>query len=193
MTPPTKSSRPSLAHIILSLESNVAKQQALQHVLNALFIMQARTAVVTALQSHIAQTCGKGNTSPEGQADGTMSSSTGPTVRWGSNDVIGEIAQGGGESLANPSEVANIVASPRATPESEEYPLAIFPSISSSASLSSRASKMSSSSAMSVIAATLTSNAQVVGEGMNTEPGLDEFTSQVRKRNKRIYSYLKST
>ena len=109
-----------------------------------------------------------------------MSSSTGPTVRWGSNDVIGEIAQGGGEGLANASEVANIVASPRATPESEEYPLAIFPSISSSASLSSRASKMSSSSAMSVIAATLTSNAQVVGEGMSTEPGLDEFTSQVR-------------
>ncbi|OXU31335.1 hypothetical protein TSAR_012680, partial [Trichomalopsis sarcophagae] len=186
VTPPTKSSRPSLAHIILSLESNVAKQQALQHVLNALFIMQARTAVVTALQSHIAQTCGKGNTSPEGQADGTMSSSTGPTVRWSSNDVIGEIAQGGGESLANPSEVANIVASPRATPESEEYPLAIFPSISSSASLSSRASKMSSSSAMSVIAATLTSNAQVVGEGMNTEPGLDEFTSQLTEDDARM-------
>lgn len=112
-----------------------------------------------------------------------MSSSTGPTIRWGSTDVIGEIAQGGGESLANPSEVANLVASPRATPESEEYPLAIFPSISSSASLSSRASKISSSSAMSVIAATLTSNAQVVGEGMNSEPGLDEFTSQVKITN----------
>lgn len=211
ITPPLKSIRPSLAHIILSLESNVAKQQALQHVLNALFIMQARNAVVTALQSHIAQTCVKGNTSPEappdgthgrlsskiptsGSADdinealggsivGTMSSSTGPTVRWGSNDVIGgEIAQGGGEGLANASEVANLVASPRATPESEEYPLAVFPSISSSASLSSRASKMSSSSAMSVIAATLTSNAQVVGEVMNSDPGLDEFTSQVSTR-----------
>lgn len=110
-----------------------------------------------------------------------MSSSTGPTVRWNSNDV-GEIAHGGGESLANDSEGTNIVSSPRATPDSDEYPLAVFPSISSSASLSSRASKISSSSAMSVIVATLTSNLQVVGgEGTNSESGLDEFTSQVKK------------
>lgn len=110
-----------------------------------------------------------------------MSSSTGPTVRWNSNDVVGEIAQGGGESLANDSEVTNLIPSPRATPDSDEYPLAVFPSISSSASLSSRASKMSSSSAMSVIVATLTSNLQVVGgEGTNSESGLDEFTSQVK-------------
>ena len=31
-----KTSRPSLSRIILSLESNSAKQQALQHILNAL-------------------------------------------------------------------------------------------------------------------------------------------------------------
>jgi hypothetical protein len=175
--------------------------------------MQARTTVVTALQSHIAQTCVKGSTE-ETQGDGrianwffqslryvrvmfevmlelkinacrtrpagVMNSSSGPTMQWASNDVTGEIAQGGGESLANVAEVANLISSPRATPESEEYPLAIFPSISSSASLSSRASKMSSSSALSVIAATVTSNAQVVGEGTTTEPGLDEFTSQVK-------------
>lgn len=47
------------------------------------------------------------------------------------------------------------------TPGSDDSPLG-FPSFSSSASLCSRASKMSSS-AMSVIAATATSKAQVVG------------------------------
>ena len=36
----TKPSRPSLARIILSLESNAAKQQALQHILNALQILR---------------------------------------------------------------------------------------------------------------------------------------------------------
>lgn len=69
---PTKSIRPSLARIILSLESNVAKQQALQHVLNALSIMQARTAIVTSLQSHIAQISGKGTVSPETEQDGNI-------------------------------------------------------------------------------------------------------------------------
>ena len=49
---PRKSQRPSLARIILSLESNVAKQQALQHILNTLHILYAREAVVSALTPH---------------------------------------------------------------------------------------------------------------------------------------------
>ena len=43
----SKPSRPSLARIILSLESNAAKQQALQHILNALQILSSREAVVS--------------------------------------------------------------------------------------------------------------------------------------------------
>ncbi|MCI4375021.1 hypothetical protein PGIGA_G00104220 [Pangasianodon gigas] len=44
-----KPSRPSLAKILLSLDGNLAKQQALSHVLSALQIMYARDAVVGAL------------------------------------------------------------------------------------------------------------------------------------------------
>ncbi|KAA8589723.1 hypothetical protein FQN60_013088 [Etheostoma spectabile] len=44
-----KPNRPSLAKILLSLDGNLAKQQALSHVLSALQIMYARDAVVVAL------------------------------------------------------------------------------------------------------------------------------------------------
>lgn len=44
--------RESLARTILSLEYNVAKQNALQHVLNGLRIMYARDAVIAALSCH---------------------------------------------------------------------------------------------------------------------------------------------
>jgi len=42
----------SLSQIILSLDSNVSKQHALQHLLNALQVLHARDAVVAALSSH---------------------------------------------------------------------------------------------------------------------------------------------
>ncbi|XP_078115961.1 E3 ubiquitin-protein ligase HERC2 isoform X3 [Sander vitreus] len=44
-----KPNRPSLAKILLSLDGNLAKQQALSHVLSALQVMYARDAVVGAL------------------------------------------------------------------------------------------------------------------------------------------------
>lgn len=178
---PDKNSRPSLSNIILSLESNVAKQQALQHVLNALYIMQARTAIVTALRSHTTLTTSGRAPQPDSPTEGTMTASVGHTVYQN----VGEISQGGGEAPANVSEVVNLTGSPRATPALDDFPAAIFPSMSSSASLSSRASKMSTS-AMSVIAATLTSNAQVVGDVATTEPGLDEFTSTLTEEDARM-------
>jgi hypothetical protein len=48
----SRSPQVSLSRIILSLESHVSKQQALQHVLNALQVLHAREAVVAALSSH---------------------------------------------------------------------------------------------------------------------------------------------
>ncbi|XP_011141461.1 E3 ubiquitin-protein ligase HERC2 [Harpegnathos saltator] len=182
--------RPSLASIILSLESNVAKQQALQHVINALLIMQARTAIVTALQSHSMlsdRASAKHTPIPPATTDmvappseSAMTSSTEHAVYQN----VGDIAQGGGEAPANVAEAVNVPTSPRMTPESEDFPLAMFPSMSSS-SVSSRASKMSTG-AMSVIAATLTSNAQVVGEGAATDSGLDEFTSALTEDDARV-------
>jgi hypothetical protein len=48
----TRSPQVSLSRIILSLDSNVSKQHALQHLLNALQVLHARDAVVAALSSH---------------------------------------------------------------------------------------------------------------------------------------------
>ncbi|XP_020288916.1 E3 ubiquitin-protein ligase HERC2 isoform X1 [Pseudomyrmex gracilis] len=183
---------PSLATIILTLESNVAKQQALQHVINALLIMQARAAIVTALQSHSTLNGTSAKHAPMiapptdliiPPVEAAMTSSTEHAVYQN----VGDIAQGGGEAPANVAEAVNVVTtSPKMTPESEEYPLAMLAmSMSSSASLSSRASRMSTS-AMSVIAATLTSNAQVVGEDGATASGLDEFTSTLTEDDARV-------
>lgn len=43
---------PTLSSIVMSLESNTAKQQALQHILNAMHIHQLRQAIIKALRSH---------------------------------------------------------------------------------------------------------------------------------------------
>nr|XP_012152188.1 PREDICTED: E3 ubiquitin-protein ligase HERC2 [Megachile rotundata] len=213
----TSVNRPSLSSIILSLESDVAKQQALQHVINALRIIQARVAVVTALQSHstlrsssnnnnsnsnnnnnnnaVGGRCVRGSVNVAGGGgDSAIPVTDGPIVA-GSNIAgghshvyqnVGESAQGGGEAPANAADLVNMVGSPRTSPESEDYPLAVFPSMSSSASLSSRASKMSTS-AMSVIAATLTSNAQIVGEGAAAgNSNLDDFTCALTEEDARM-------
>lgn len=43
---------PTLSTIVMSLESNTAKQQALQHILNGMHIQQLRQAIIRALCSH---------------------------------------------------------------------------------------------------------------------------------------------
>ncbi|XP_075225182.1 E3 ubiquitin-protein ligase HERC2-like [Lycorma delicatula] len=90
-----------------------------------------------------------------------------------------EIAHGGGEAPASEAEAAVAAISTKSTPEENDSPLAAFPSLSSSASVSSRASKMSAS-AMSVIAATMKCNPQVLGLAEASAPPvatLDDFTS----------------
>ncbi|XP_023713900.1 E3 ubiquitin-protein ligase HERC2 [Cryptotermes secundus] len=174
----SRSPQVSLSRIILSLESHVSKQQALQHVLNALQILHAREAVVAALSSH-SNIAGFASTGPAVKVRTPDTPPEGPASRSSSNppyeDGI-EIAQGGGEAPASVAEAVGL--SSHSTPESEQSPMAAFPSLSSSVSLSSRASKLSTS-AMSVIAATMTSNAQVVGQTEEADPmhpNLDDFT-----------------
>lgn len=43
---------PTLSSIVMSLESNTAKQQALQHILHAMHVQQLRQAIVKAMSSH---------------------------------------------------------------------------------------------------------------------------------------------
>ena len=113
---PLKPQRASLARVILSLESNAAKQQALQHILNALHILYAREAVVSALTPHGGQP-----SSSKLQSDNNpildkvpLASPESPSdINEGSvNDLI---SGGGGEAPACPTDL-----SLQTSPDSEE-------------------------------------------------------------------------
>ncbi|CAG9815802.1 unnamed protein product [Phaedon cochleariae] len=171
---------PTLSSIVMSLESNTAKQQALQHILNAMHIQELRQCIVKALCSHTNITNNK--TKPDNTSDNSLEQPLGSMTM---NNKEGEIALGGGEA---PVSLAEVVAinSPNPTPDTEDTPLALHQSMtasSCSASMSSKHSRMSTS-AMSVIAATLTSHAEVVGDG--GQSGLDEFTSLLTENDARL-------
>ncbi|KAK3907967.1 E3 ubiquitin-protein ligase HERC2 [Frankliniella fusca] len=206
--------RPSLSQILLGLETAAARQHALNHVLAALKILQAREALISAFNCSVesvanaalsASDCSVAADSPESPIETLDSVGMGLVIQEALDEALAlqaaevqvqdeaegsepEIAQGGGEAPALMPDTMVVVSTPaplytystyaranaaplpsrqsaHTTPGSEDSPMG-FPSFSasSSASLCSRASgsKMSSS-AMSVIAATATSKAQVVG------------------------------
>ncbi|XP_025832237.1 E3 ubiquitin-protein ligase HERC2 [Agrilus planipennis] len=168
-----------LSTIVMSLESSTSKQQALQHVLNAMHIHQLRQAIVKALSSH---------TNVPQELKNKLSVSN--TAFENSNSQLGhnsmkemEIACGGGEAPASLSEVD--LNNHPTTPETDENAVALLQSMTSScsASISSKHSRMSTS-AMSVIAATLTSHTEVIGEG--DVSGLDEFTTLLTENDARL-------
>ncbi|XP_037935505.1 probable E3 ubiquitin-protein ligase HERC2 [Teleopsis dalmanni] len=172
----------SLSETLLSLETNGARQTALNYVLNAMSILQARQLMIAALTSH--SKINLNEKSPlEMEAQETKNflfNETTNTVAPNTNEVI---EQGGGEAPADvtdpavhePSPEVDIIAAPAG-------PLSAFQSLtgslSLSASMSSNAplkhSKMSHS-AMSVIAATVTNQEEIIEEAALT--GLDDFTS----------------
>lgn len=162
--------------------------------------MQARSAIVTALRSHAAQNfrSTEQNISDQRSDDSSLvNNGTNSMNRWPANGLLSPPPQEANIIIPNSTESTTTSeqlitkeagCSGRDSPEpTEEYPLAVYPSMSSSASLSSRASKLSSSSALSVIAATLTSNAQIVGDGQTgPESGLDEFTFSLGEEEARL-------
>uniref|UniRef100_W8AHF9 HECT-type E3 ubiquitin transferase n=1 Tax=Ceratitis capitata TaxID=7213 RepID=W8AHF9_CERCA len=197
----SNSSRPksntSLSETLLSLESDGARQTALNYVLNAMSILQARQLIVAALTSHSKVNLNEKISSEFDVQEGSNTilgkeGSTGATSHTphgtlgGHNNINGNnevIAQGGGEAPADatdpavhePSPEAEIVPAPAG-------PLSAFQSLtgslSLSASISSNAphkhSKMSAS-AMSALAATMTNQEEIIEEISLT--GLDDFTS----------------
>ncbi|KAK5650580.1 hypothetical protein RI129_001609 [Pyrocoelia pectoralis] len=178
---------PSLSNIVMSLDSSTSKQQALQHILNAMHIQQLRQSIIRALCSHTNFTITTANKA------GIVSSETPPdSVMNTSNNTHGpqrpkdmELICGAGEAPVSLAEIGDI-NSHQTTPESDENPLALLQSMtasSCSASMSSKQSRMSTS-AMSVIAATLTSHTEVVGDGV--VGGLDEFTSLLTESDARL-------
>ncbi|XP_019845780.2 probable E3 ubiquitin-protein ligase HERC2 [Bactrocera dorsalis] len=199
MSKPT--SKFSLSETLLSLETDGARQTALNYVLNAMSILQARQLIVAALTSHSKVNLHEKSSSEFDVHEGTNAtlgkdvaigapSSTPHGTLGGHNGHINNnncnnevIAQGGGEAPADatdpavhePSPEAEIVPAPAG-------PLSAFQSLtgslSLSASISSNAphkhSKMSAS-AMSALAATMTNQEEIIEEISLT--GLDDFTS----------------
>ena len=109
----------------------------------------------------------------------------------------GEIAEGGGEAPASALDAAavpsTLVGSCGTSPDSEESVLMQLASVPSTGSLSSRASRISHS-AMSILAATLTTKADLVqgnnSEGTNGDnpviSGLDDFTRKLGEDDARV-------
>lgn len=179
----TKSSKQSLSTILLSLESNSARQVALSHVLNAMSIIQARQCIQAALACHsqivnYSEKCGDNE-----HYFKELESLHNPNNQLNNPDVI---AKGGGEGPVDPSTLALVDASPdsESLPPLPAGPFAAFQSLTGSVSLSASISSCNaatqkqsklSASAMSVMAATMTHQDEVINE--NGVAGLDEFTS----------------
>ncbi|XP_065364219.1 probable E3 ubiquitin-protein ligase HERC2 [Calliphora vicina] len=176
----------SLSETLLNLETNGARQTALNYVLNAMSILQARQLIVAALTSHSKVNLNERVSSDIEHDYGTFRENSGHNnnaqqqINNNANDII---AQGGGEALADATDPAVHEPSPEADIQpAPAGPLSAFQSLtgslSLSASLSSAAphkhSKMSAS-AMSVMAATMTNQEEMINETSLT--GLDDFTS----------------
>ncbi|KAF4520878.1 hypothetical protein B566_EDAN007059 [Ephemera danica] len=172
-------SRNSLSNILLTLEPPETRQQALEHILQTLQVMYAREAVVVALRGHAMLDSKSGRIIMNNPLPTSPASMVPLEVAGTMHETA--IAQGGGEAPADGSMTPH-------TDSEMDSPLAgHFPSMSSSASLSSRASKMSAS-AMSVIAATITTNVQLVGLPTDHEashPMLDDFTALLSEEDAR--------
>ncbi|XP_071532835.1 E3 ubiquitin-protein ligase HERC2 isoform X2 [Panulirus ornatus] len=194
-------SNPSLSRVVLSLESSASRQAALQHILNALQVMFARDCVIAALDSTasaLTQTKDEFNVcepilkvglqTPESMTDAIADSSSSLSSPNG-----GEIAEGGGEAPASALEAAAVpgALSCGTSPDSEESVLLQLASVPSTGSLSSRASRLSHS-AMSILAATLTTKADVVSEEADAQEdemssnGLDDFTRRLSEDDARV-------
>ncbi|CAB3375688.1 Hypothetical predicted protein [Cloeon dipterum] len=184
----TPSSHNSLINIALNLDTSGAKQQALEHILQTLQVMFAREAVVVALRGHAMLDSKSGRIILTDQLQSSQSEVNTPleaSVNAPPNQEPPlEIAQGGGEALAE----SGGTMTPHTDSELESPTESHFPAVmTSSGSLSSRASKMSAS-AMSVIAATMTTNVQLVGlpnDQDQNQVTLDDFTAILSEEDAR--------
>ncbi|XP_055844671.1 probable E3 ubiquitin-protein ligase HERC2 isoform X2 [Episyrphus balteatus] len=174
----------SLSETLLSLETFGARQTALNYVLNAMSILQARQLIVAALTSHSKINLNEKMSNEVEQSESIKDPErvTNPSVVTNNNNNE-VIAQGGGEAPADASDPAVHEPSPEAeVVPAPAGPLSAFQSLtgslSLSASISSNAphkhSKMSAS-VMSVMAATMTHHVEMIAESSLT--GLDDFTS----------------
>lgn len=176
--------KPSLSETLLSLESKAARQTALNYVLNAMSIVQARQCIVAALTSHSQLGSFEKISDSEHYFKELEELHSPDQVPRSTNQDV--IVHGGGEGLAD---FSTLVAQDQpTTPDLEVAPAAIpsgitpatFQSLTGSMSLSTSISSCNakskmSVSAMSVMAATMTHQDEVIND--NEVIGLDEFTT----------------
>ncbi|XP_070553640.1 E3 ubiquitin-protein ligase HERC2-like isoform X2 [Ptychodera flava] len=152
--------RPSLAKIVLSLETNAAKQQALTHILTALQIIYARYAVVISLENEIPPR----PTSATTPSDATHTTASTPLD-------VGDVTL----EMSEPPTPSSEVQSPGdGTPAGRSLTSRVPPSTSSSG----------------IVPETITTTEQVTSpddtEPLTTRGGLDEFTSKLTPDDARI-------
>lgn len=183
----TKQPRKSLSEVVLSLESTAALQVSLTHILNAIKILQARSCIIAALTSHAQikshQTLFESDKILNEEKLEELDKQE-MMVQANQRDLIcSQIANGGGESLAEECELS-------VEPDDPEYPSNALPntssslyrSLTSSMSLSASSfnnvnqkhSKMSTS-AMSVMACIINHQEEMINETKAPKSSLDDF------------------
>lgn len=184
--------RPSLSEVLLSLELYGARQTALNYVLNAMSIIQARQCIIDSLTSHTQMNaCTEKVNSDNDDYFKDLENIQNRSPPNGQMQTIETIANGGGEGPADLTTANNdpvtpdlsgiemlplipAIAGPLSAFQSLNGSMSLSASISSCNNATQRHSKMSAS-AMSVMAATITQPEEVINE--ETISGLDDFTS----------------
>ncbi|XP_022244118.1 E3 ubiquitin-protein ligase HERC2-like isoform X2 [Limulus polyphemus] len=173
--------RPSLSKVLLSLESNSARQQALQQVLQALQILYARESVVSALLPHTEITTVQVQSNTHDRSPSPAMKTTSLT-----STTSGIVTVAPSSSAPVHTESRHSIKSlPVTSLTEEEDPAAreafSLPSLSSSSSLSSKVSSV----AASVLAATFTPTDQ--GNTLESnQRNLDSFTSKLSSDDARV-------
>ncbi|XP_030381589.1 probable E3 ubiquitin-protein ligase HERC2 [Scaptodrosophila lebanonensis] len=171
----------------LVLETPAARQTALNYVLKAMSILQARQLIVAALTSHSKVNYNEKQTH-EFEVDHASTTAVGSLKELVA--PTGEmIAQGGGEAPADATDPALQEVSPDGLdtaipPPPSTCPLSAFQSLTGSLSMSTSLSSSAmphkhsrmSASAMSVMAATMTQQEDMMAP-ISSIAGLDDFTS----------------
>lgn len=183
--------RQSLSEVLLSLETFGAKQAALNYVLNAMEIVQARQCMIAALSSHTQVIGFSEKISTDSDDYFKDLENLRENIANGDIQEFETIANGGGEAPADQQNASNELLTPdlnihEALPSivpAIAGPLSAFQSLNGSMSLSAsisscnnavQRSKMSVS-AISVMAATITQPDEVIND--QNVSGLDDFTT----------------
>lgn len=201
-------SRLSLSEIVLSLHSPAAKQKALNYILNAMSIMQARQCIIAALTSHsVVAKCAlkKLNRSVISELDTIKEDAAKQTTHATGTPKGDAIASDGGEGLVDFTALRNADSSELSTPEQINPATAptdvnAFPSINNSMSTSVSSGqnvaplkpKKLSTSVLSVMTAIISQNDEDLDDNVHTD--LDDFILLLKEPEvKNLIELLKLT